>query len=403
MPICKEPTAFSLSNLNPLATMPQEHDSTQSVLRALLYVGVFLLLGAGVFVRYVGPEAARTQRWRLWYLLSGGFLLALGATLYGVYHLTWMLGDTALVGSYLLETSQGNWLLLRMGLLVGLLFMSMGWFRLDRWLYPPLVLGLLFTLTLTSHAAGGGPGQLATGLAHLAFAVVWGGSVLALAVVWPGTKYDAVLRAIQRLSSLGLAAVILLSLMGVYLSWVRLGEFSNLWNAVYGQRLLLKLGLVGLVVGVAAVNRLWLLPRLQAKQAKGLQTVSLEAALILGVLLASGFLATTEPPPPASQSAPRVINIAETEGDKRYTGQLFSQGGLIHLYLDLRDAEGNLLPTGPSLRLEALQGTQLLQDAKGPFYKSQYHIVLIAETPGEWLVTLDLPDKTLEYTLSVAP
>jgi len=85
--------------------MHHEHDSTHSLLRAALYIGVFLLIGAGVFARYVGPEAAAAQRWRVWYLLSGGFLLALGATLYGAYHLTWMLGDTSLVAGYLLETS----------------------------------------------------------------------------------------------------------------------------------------------------------------------------------------------------------------------------------------------------------------------------------------------------------
>jgi putative copper export protein len=384
--------------------MPHEHDNTLSILRAILYLGVFMLLGGGVFSRYVGPEVARARRWRLWYLISGGFLLAVGATLYGTYHVTWMLGDTSLLLSYLLETSQGNWLLLRLGLLVGLLFLSMGWFRLDRWLYPPLALGLLFTLTLTSHAAGGGLVQMFAGLLHLAFGAAWGGSVLALAVAWPGSRYEAVLRAIQRLSALGLGAVVLLSLLGLYLSWVRLGEVANLWSTAYGQRLLLKLGLVGLVVGLAAVNRLWLLPRLQEKRVKGLQTVSLEAALLLGVLLASGFLATTEPPPPARQAAaPRLINIAEAQGDRRYVGQLFSQGGLIHLYLDLRDAQGNLLEGGPSLRLQAQQGAQILQEVRGPFYRSQYHLALIAETPGEWLVRLELPEKTLEYTLDVAP
>ncbi|WP_337870226.1 CopD family protein [Meiothermus sp.] len=381
--------------------MPHEHDNTLSILRAVLYLGVFMLLGGGVFSRYVGPEAARAQRWRLWYLLSGGFLLALGATLYGVYHLTWMLGDTSLLLSYLLETSQGNWLLLRLGLLLGLLFLSMGWFRLDRWLYPPLALGLLFTLTLTSHAAGGGLVQIFAGLVHLAFGAAWGGGVLALAVAWPGTKYEAILRAIQRLSALGLGAVVLVTLMGLYLSWVRLGEVANLWGSAYGQRLLLKLGLVGLVVGLAAVNRLRLLPRLREKRAKGLQTVSLEAALLLGVLLASGFLATTEPPPPASQAAPRLINIAETLGDRRYTGQLFSQGSLIHLYLDLRDASGNLLEGGPTLRVRAVNGTEVREDTPVPFYKSQYHTALIAEKPGEWLITLELPDKTLEFSLSV--
>ncbi|ADD28364.1 CopD family protein [Meiothermus ruber] len=383
--------------------MPHEHDNTLSILRAILYLGVFMLLGGGVFSRYVGPEAARAQRWRLWYLISGGFLLAVGATLYGVYHVTWMLGDTSLLLSYLLETSQGNWLLLRLGLLVGLLFLSMGWFRLDRWLYPPLALGLLFTLTLTSHAAGGGLVQMFAGLLHLAFAAAWGGSVLALAVAWPGSRYDAILRAIQRLSTLGLGAVVLLSLMGLYLSWVRLGEVTHLWGTAYGQRLLLKLGLVGLVVGLAAVNRLWLLPRLREKRIKGLQTVSLEAALLLGVLLVSGFLATTEPPPPARQAVPRLINIAEAQGDRRYVGQLFSQGGLIHLYLDLRDAQGNLLERGPSLRIRAEREAMRLEDAGGPVYKAQYHFALLAQTPGAWQVTLELPHKTLEYTLEVAP
>lgn len=381
--------------------MPHEHDSTQSILRAALYIGVFLLVGAGVFTRYVGPRAARLQRWRMWYMISSGFLLAFGSTLYGIYHTMWMLGDTSLLGSYLLETSQGNWLLLRMGLLVGLLLLSMGWFRLYSWLYPPLALGLLFTLTLTSHAAGGGLGQMWFGLVHLAFAAVWDGSVLALVAVWPGTRYEVVLRAIQRLSTLGLGSVVLVALMGVFLSWARLGELSNLWTSAYGQRLLLKLGLVALVVGFAAVNRRWLLPRFQAKQAKGLQTVNLEAALIVAVLGVSGFLATTEPPPPAHQARPSIININETLDDKRYIGQLFSQAGLIHLYLDLRDAAGNLLEGGPALKVRAQNGTEVREDTPVPFYKSQYHTALMAEKPGEWLVRLELPDKTLEFSLSV--
>lgn len=400
MPVCKEPVAFNLASLYPTA-MPHEHDSTQSVLRAALYLGVFLLLGAGVFARYVGPEAAKAQRWRLWYLLSGGFLLALGATLYGVYHVTWMLGDTALMGSYLLETRQGNLLLVRLGLLLGLLVLSMGWFRLDRWLYPPLALGLLLTLTFTSHAGAAGGLQPWADLLHLGLGVVWAGSVLALAGVWPGTRLEALLRAVRRLSTLGLPLVVGVALLGGYLSWVRLGELANLWSTPYGQRLLLKLGLVALVVGVAAVNRLWLLPRLQAKQVRGLPTVSLEATLIAGVLAVSGLLATTEPPPPPGQAPPRLVNIAEAVGNQRYVGQLFSQAGLIHLYLDLRDAEDNLLEGGPALKVRAQRGTEVREDALVPFYKSQYHTALIAEKPGEWEVVLELPGKTLEFTLEV--
>lgn len=401
MLICKEPVPFDLAFFEPTTAMPHEHDNTQAALRAVLYIGVFLLVGAGVFARYVGPQAARAQRWRVWYLLSGGFLLALGATVYGVYHVVWMLGDTALVGRYLLETHQGNLLLARLLLLVGLLGLSMGWFRLDRWVYPPLALGLLLTLSLTAHAGAAGGLELLADLLHLGAGVVWAGGVLALAVVWPGTRYEAVLQAIRRLSALGLASVLALTLLGLYLSWARLGEFSDLWNTAYGQRLLLKLGLVALVVGVAAVNRLWLLPRLRAQQVKGLSTVSLEAILIVGVLLASGLLATTEPPPAPDQAAPRIVNISESSGSRRYVGQLFSQAGLIHLYLDLRDAEGNLLKGGPALRVRAERGGELLEDTLVPFYKSQYHSALLARQTGEWRVELELPEKTLEFTLEV--
>ncbi|WP_243454774.1 CopD family protein [Meiothermus sp. CFH 77666] len=402
MPVCKEPVASNLTSLYPTA-MPHEHDNTQSVLRAALYLGVFLLLGAGVFARYVGPEAARAQRWRLWYLLSGGFLLAMGATLYGVYHVTWMLGDTTLMGSYLLETRQGNLLLVRLGLLVGLLGLSMGWFRLDRWLYPSLALGLLLTLTFTSHAGAAGGLQPWADLLHLGLGVVWAGALLALAVVWPGTRLEAVLRATRRLSALGLVSVVGMALLGVYLAWARLGELSQLWSTAYGQRLLLKLGLVALVVGVAAVNRLWLLPRLQAKRVRGLSPVGLEAALIAGVLAVSGLLATTEPPPAPGLAAPRMVNISESVGNQRYVGQLFSQGGLIHLYLDLRDAEGNLLEGGPALKVRAQRGAELLEEVAGPFYRSQYHLALIAEAQGVWEVQVELPEKTLEFTLDVRP
>lgn len=55
------------------------------------------------------------------------------------------------------------------------------------------------------------------------------------------------------------------------------------------------------------------------------------------------------------------------------------------------------------MRLQAQQGTQILQEARGPFYRSQYHLALIPEAPGEWVVRLELPEKTLEYTLEVAP
>ncbi|RDI94885.1 copper resistance protein [Meiothermus sp. QL-1] len=376
--------------------MPHAHDTTLYLLRGALYLGVFLLLGAGVFVRYVGQGGPLASRWRLWYMLVAGFMLAWGATLYGAYHTVWMLGDPALLGRYFLETQQGAWLLLRLLLLPLLLGLSLGWLRGDAWLYPPLALALLLTVSLTGHAAGGGVGEVLADLLHLGLGVVWGGSLLALVVVWPTARHEARLRALERLSALGLVAVLGVALSGVGLAASRLPSIPDLWTTAYGQRLLVKLALVGLVLLLAGLNRLWFLPRLRAKGVQGPGPVALEAALLLGVLLATGVLAGTEPPRPV----PSLVDIREPYGAHRFVGQLFSQAGVIHLYLDLRDPEGNLLASGPTLRVRFEKGGQAHEEALAPYHRSQYHLAYLAEA-GVWRVELELPSGRLDLALRV--
>lgn len=383
--------------------MHDEHSQTQSFIRLALYLGVFGLLGAGVFARYVGPEVARSQNWRLWYLLSFGFVVALGATLYGVYHVTWMLGDTNLMWSYLTETTQGTLLMARAIFLVGLLGLSLGWAPLDKWLYPPLAIGLVFSVALTSHSGAAGGAVLWVDLLHLGFAAVWAGSAIALAITWPRTRFEALKAALGRLSRLGLPSVMILSAAGAYLGLTKLGGLENLTTSDYGRTLLLKLGLVLSIIAVAAFNRLWLMPRIRAKQVKGLHSVSLEALLIVGVLVSTGFLASTPlPPPHASAPDPNtLINIDETIKDNRYIGQVFSAPGIVHFYLDVRDKNGNLLPTAPPILLRIQSGNRINREDTTPFNKSQYHSALLAEGGGTWTVRLELGGKPFEYTLEV--
>ncbi len=191
-----------------------------------------------------------------------------------------------------------------------------------------------------------------------------------------------------------------MALLGGYLALVRLGDLANLWTTAYGQRLLVKLGLVALVLFLAAFNRFWLLPRWEAEGRKGLYLVGLEAFLLLGVLGATGVVAGTEPPGPTPR-APSLIRIAEGYGEGRFVGQLFSQAGVIHLYLDLRDKEGNLLPTGPALRVGLEREGLVHQEVLRPYHRSQYHLAYLAEEGGVWEVWLELPHKRLAYVLWV--
>lgn len=379
--------------------MPHEHEGLQYALRAVLYLGVFLLLGTGILVRYLGWEVARSQRWRVWRMLSVGFLLAVGASLYSAYHTVWMLGDVGLLGSYLLQTQQGNLVLLRLLVLPLLLLLSMGWFRWDRWVYPPLAMGLLLTLSLTAHAAGRGVVEVLADLLHLALGVAWGGGLLALAALWPGAPSEANLRALRRIDRAGVGLFLGTVLLGGYLAAVRLGNLDGLWTTAYGQRLLVKLVLVLLILLLAATNRFWLLPLRGAVGRRGAYLVGLEAVFLLGVLGATGVLASTEPP--GSPQAPRLVRIAEAYGEHRFVGQLFSQGGVVHLYLDLRDGEGNLLSAGPALRVGLRREGSLYEEVLRPYHRSQYHLAYLAEGSGAWEVWLELPHKRLEYVLWV--
>lgn len=383
--------------------MHEEHSQTQSYIRLTLYLGVFALLGAGFFTRYVGREVARIQNWRLWYLLSLGFSVSLASTLYGVYHVTWMLGDTGLMWSYLSETTQGTLLMARLVFLVGLLGLSLGWAPLDRWLYPPLAVGLLFTVALTSHSGAAGGAGLWVNLVHLGFGAVWAGSALALAVTWPGTRFEAVKAALGRLSRLGLPSVAVLSLAGVYLGLTKLGGLENLTTSPYGRTLLVKLTLVLGVVALAAFNRFWLVPRFAAKRVRGLHGVSLEAVLIVGVLASTGFLASTPLPPPHAEAPDpnTLVNIDETIRGNRYIGQVFAAPGIIHFYLDIRDPKGDLLPSAPPVPIEIRAGNRVNREDTAPFHKSQYHSALLAEGGGTWTVRITLADQELEHMLEV--
>ncbi|MGH7267293.1 MAG: CopD family protein, partial [Candidatus Rokuibacteriota bacterium] len=68
--------------------------------------------------------------------------------------------------------------------------------------------------------------------------------------------------AARRFSALGLACVLVLLVSGLYNTWEQVGTVAALVGTPYGRWLLLKLGLLLPLVGLAAVNRLVVKPRL---------------------------------------------------------------------------------------------------------------------------------------------
>ena len=178
--------------------------TAEIVTRILLYLGVFALVGAGFFARWIGPELTKQRRAPLMVLLIGGALLAVGSSLYLAYHIVWMLGGPSgeMYLSYLTQTQQGNLLLVRLLLVVALLGLGLGLpSRFDKAVFALVALSLLATLTLTAHAGAWGGTALPSHLVHTAVVVAWGGSLLALGLLWNG--HPELLAPVERLSRCG--------------------------------------------------------------------------------------------------------------------------------------------------------------------------------------------------------
>jgi copper transport protein len=167
---------------------------------------------------------------------------------------------------------------------------------------------------LAGHAAQYAPRGVSIALdaVHLAAGGLWIGGLVGLSVVaaFASTRRVAcMVVVVPRFSRLAFASVTVLVATGTVASFIRLPTLRSLWETGYGQALLVKIGLLVLALGLAAVNLLRTKPRLEASERKpGLgepttrvlrRLVGGELALVVGAIFAAGVLSSLPPPPKA--------------------------------------------------------------------------------------------------------
>ena len=179
-----------------------------------------------------------------------------------------------------------------------LMFATAVWIQRRGWLKLPVlvlllsVLTTMLTLSVTGHAGEDGLWAVPNlvNWLHIITTSLWGGAVIlyafiVLPVLRPGTAMTPQLADVsKRLSMLATAALILVLSTGVYNSWRQLGELSDLWQTKYGVILLGKLALVAVMMGVGAMNRFVLVPRLEAWRDRSDRDNNKAATLFLKVL-----------------------------------------------------------------------------------------------------------------------
>lgn len=168
---------------------------------------------------------------------------------------------------------------------------------------------LLFALVRASmgHAGEGGYWTMAMGAEAIHFIAVglWTGAVLAsgwFVLGEPGLQawaLPAIGRYLDAMSRVAMAAVIAITVTGIYSGWHRVGTADNLAHTQYGWTLLAKVALVAGAVALGGYNKYAGLPA-AARSLAGVRLVRkvlrIETVLLAGALLAAALLTGQQPP-----------------------------------------------------------------------------------------------------------
>lgn len=300
-------------------------------IRFALYVNVMLLFGLPLFALSAlrGSERLHGNVLPLRAMILALSALAIALSILSIFEMTAAMAgvslpgvDSAAVKSMILETPMGTaWAARIVALICTLLIaLTLGRRETAKWL-AAVSLGAgvaLGSLAWTGHGAASegiaGTGQLVADIVHLIAAGAWIGALVALGsmVFRPANTMSTdhirvTHRALEGFSVIGTIIVALIVISGLVNSWMLVGPAHLLSMALtlYGQLLIAKLVLFGLMLGLAAANRFRLTPALALAIASGdsvsafqklRQSVIFEAALAMGVLAIVAWLGTLEPP-----------------------------------------------------------------------------------------------------------
>lgn len=121
--------------------------------------------------------------------------------------------------------------------------------------------GLAATWAMSEHASVGLQAGIAmpVDIVHLLAVATWLGGLTALLVALYRAPADTPVAAsaVRRFSRLAFGSVIALVVTGTYQSWRQLGSWTAFTDTRYGQLLLVKIGLVAVLVGIAYLSRRW--------------------------------------------------------------------------------------------------------------------------------------------------
>ena len=262
------------------------------------------------------------------------------------------------------QTRYGYLWLARLGLIVGLglVLAASGWWFMKRrqvegviaW---TLAAAVALPFSLIAHASAQPSGRtfaIVADAAHLLTSSVWvGGITILVAVVLPGVRRmtpegrrSFLRRLLPQFSTMALICMAIMGLTGFYAGWLNVGNWTALTTTTYGRALIVKLGLLILILGLAGINLLVIERKLHNPEANANAgpvwsqrlrwTVTIELVLVVILLAAVGQMTSLQPARDVVAEEARQIAIG-FEAASPSSALLLAPGiaGVNHLRLEV--------------------------------------------------------------------
>lgn len=245
---------------------------------------------------------------------------------------------------------------------------------------------------------------------HLVTGALWVGGVVVLAMVFAARARDPAAMStrqtgdlVARYSGFAVVSVGATLFSGTVMTGILVGDPREVLTTTYGRVLVAKLAFVGLVLALAAYNRLRLVPLLRseggpdddASWARLVTTARGEAVLLLGVLAVVGLLVVQRPPVAPSAvgtvaSAPLVDAAVAVTVDVVVDPAVAGRN-----VLDVYALERSGRPAG------AVRDARVEATARGAGAAPVVPVPLSPAGPGHWSATTDALGSAGAWRLTV--